>query len=150
MRTPWHTVAALGVTVVALAGCGGASREASTVGKVTVRAYDSYGPDTISVPSTSPDSPTCRLDARAFAKASLEFLAHSGPKAAYPADLYYVIMREELADFEARRCDLALLGRALDSRLTPRQRTALVADLPHEMAGVIRDALAAAGSWESG
>jgi hypothetical protein len=143
---PWHTVAALAVSVVAVAGCGGSPPAGSSVGRVTVRAYDAYPPDTISVPSTNPESPTCRIDARAFARASLQFLAHSGPKAAYPADLYYVIMREELADFEARRCSPALLGNALDRSLTAQQRTALVADLPAEMAGTVRKALSAAGS----
>ncbi|HXH97532.1 MAG TPA: hypothetical protein VNH40_10015 [Gaiellaceae bacterium] len=146
MSKPWQTVAALAVTVVVVAGCGGSPSAGSSVGTVTVRAYDVYPPDTISVPSTNPESPTCHVDARAFARSSLQFLAHSGPKAAYPADLYYVIMREELADFEARRCSPALLGSALDRSLTAKQRTALVAELPTEMAGTVRKALAAAGS----
>jgi hypothetical protein len=146
VRMPWHTVAALAVTVVALAGCGGSSPRGGTVGMVTVRAYDAYPPDTISVPSTDPESPTCRVDARAFARASLVFLAHSGPKAAYPADLYYVIMREELADFEARRCSSALLGGAVAGRLSARQRAALLAGLPSEMAASVRGALSAAGA----
>jgi hypothetical protein len=145
VRTPWHTAAALALTVVALSGCGGSSGGADTVGQTTVRAYDVYPPDTISVPSANPNSPTCRVDARAFARAALVFLAHSGPKAAYPADLYYMIMREELADFDARRCSPALLGGALGRRLDARKRTALVTDLPREMAGEVRAAFSAAG-----
>jgi hypothetical protein len=143
---PWHTVAALAVASTALAGCGGSSPHRGAAGRVTVQAYDAYPPDTISVAAGSPDSPTCRLDARAFAHTSVYFLAHSGPESAYPADLYYVLMREELADFEARRCSLGLLGSALDRRLTARQRRALVADLPREMASVVHEGLSTAGS----
>lgn len=143
---PWSAVSALAVGVVALVGCVGSSRDNSAAGRVTVRAYDAYPPDTISVAAGAPDSPTCRVDARAFARASVLFVAHSGPESAYPADLYYVLMREELADFEARRCSLGLLGSALDRRLTARQRSTLVADLPREMAHVVQKGIATAGS----
>jgi hypothetical protein len=145
---PWLVVAALTVAVLASAGCGGSAGHGSTVGAgvTTVGRYDQYPPDTISVPTTNPDSSACRVDARAYARTTTYFVAHSGPQAAYPADLYYVLMREELADFEARRCRRALLGRALEDALTASQRRTLVTDLPTVMADVVRKALTAAGS----
>jgi hypothetical protein len=89
-----------------------------------------------------PDSLGCRHDAQSFARDGLQFLAHYGPQAAYPADLYYVILRGVFADFQAHRCDGALLGDALDRRLTAKQRGALIADLPRPMDRVIRAGLA--------
>jgi hypothetical protein len=145
-RVPWLAVAALSAAVLASAGCGGSSRRGATIGVTTVARYDQYGPDTISVPTTNPSSRPCRTDAGAYALTSTYFLAHNGPEAAYPADLYYIVMREELADFEARRCSPALLGSALAGRLTASRRRALVADLPRAMADVVREALAAARS----
>jgi hypothetical protein len=142
---PWLVVASLTAAVL-VAGCGGSSRPGGAVGVTTVGVYDQYPPDTISVPTTNPESRPCRVDASAYAKTSTYFVAHSGPKAAYPADLYYVVMRENLADFEARRCNPALLGSALERRLTRRQRRALVTELPRVMADVVRKALAAADS----
>jgi hypothetical protein len=53
-----------------------------------------------------------------------------------------VILRTELADFQARRCDLRLLGRALELGLTARQRDDLLADLPRRMGATLRRALA--------
>jgi hypothetical protein len=69
-------------------------------------------------------------------------LAHSGANAAYPADLYYMIIREDFTDFQARRCDPKLLGAELRHRLTDKQRAALLGDLPYAMADVVRSALA--------
>jgi hypothetical protein len=74
------------------------------------------------------------------------FLAHLRPHGAYPADLYYVILREHLAGFQAHRCDLKLLGSALTRALTARQRRALVAALPKAMAGTVGKGLERAGS----
>ena len=77
-----------------------------------------------------------------FARDGLLVLAHSGANAAYPADLYYMIIREDFTDFQARRCDPTLLGAELRRRLTEKQRTDLIADLPYAMGAVIRKGLA--------
>jgi hypothetical protein len=73
------------------------------------------------------------------------FLAHVRPHGAYPADLYYVIMREHLAAFQAHRCDVKLLGSAIAHSLTARQRRALLAALPDPMAATVREGLNRAG-----
>ena len=118
-----------------LAGCGGGSRH----GSVTVPAYGAYPEQTISG-SHSPAE--CAKDARMFARDGLLVLAHSGANAAYPADLYYMIIREDFTDFQARRCDPKLLGAELRRRLTEKQRADLLGDLPYAMADVVRRALA--------
>ncbi len=96
--------------------------------------------DSISGP-TLPDSHRCRQDAQNFADDALRFLAHFGPEAAYPADLYYVILRGEFVDFEAHHCAAALLGDALNRGLTAKQRSVFIADLPRSMASVVRRTL---------
>ena len=146
MAKHWYAVAALTVSFAALTGCGSVARHDSARRQVTLPAYDAYPPNTISVVTTNPDSLACRRDARAFALASRSFVAHSGPDASYPADLYYLIMRQEIADFEARRCSPELLGAALERGLTATQRVTLVAELPSQMADVVRHHLSAAGS----
>jgi hypothetical protein len=98
------------------------------------------------VPSTNPDAPACRADARALADASARFVAHYRAASVYPADLSYVLMREELADFGARRCSPALLGDRLDRRLTAPQRRVLLANAPRVMAASLRRALSSVGS----
>jgi hypothetical protein len=116
-----------------LAGCGATKHRAVTVG-----AYGNFPAQTI----TGVASPAeCARDGRAFARGAILLLAHSGPNASYPADLYYSILREEFADFEARGCDPKALGDALRARLTAKQRGALVADLPEVMAKVVRAGL---------
>jgi hypothetical protein len=124
-------------------GCGASQRAAP--GQTTVQRYDIYPADTISVPTTNPESLACRHDAVGLARSSAQFVAHNGPASVYPADLYYVLMREELADFGARRCDAKLLGNALVRRLTPPQRRVLLTHAPHPMDIALRQALAAAG-----
>jgi hypothetical protein len=111
-----------------------------------VQRYDIYPVDTISVPATNPESLACHRDAVGLARASARFVAHYGPASVYPADLYYVLMREEIADFEARRCDPKLLGSALEQGLSASQRRVLVAHAPRPMAVVLRGALSAAGA----
>jgi hypothetical protein len=64
--------------------------------------------------------------------------------AASPADPYYMLLRQQLADFEARRCDPKLLGSALEHRLSPSQRGVLLAHASHPMAASLRRALSAA------
>jgi hypothetical protein len=75
----------------------------------------------------------------------VDFLAHFGPAAAYPADLNFVIIREDLSRFASRGCDVALIGSALARRMTAAERKELVADLPAAMARVVRAGLARAG-----
>jgi hypothetical protein len=136
-------VGALVVPVVALVGCGSSGH--SGAGTVTVPAYGVYSQTTVSG-TAAPGTRVCRVTARTFARDALMFLAHIRPHGAYPADLYYVIMRDHLASFQAHRCDVKLLGSALARSLTARQRRALVAVLPHTMAGTVGESLKRAGS----
>ncbi len=86
-----------------LAGCGGGDRRHT----VTVPAYGDHPATTVSA-STSPAA--CAADARIFARDAVALVAHSSTNAAYPSDLYYTIIREDFADFEARACAPRLLG----------------------------------------
>lgn len=134
MKPVWMAFAAAAVAV--LAGCGSGAKR----GTVTVGAYGGF-PATTVTETASPAE--CVRDGRIIARDGRSFLRHFGASAAYPADLYYMIVREDFADFEARQCDPKLLGAALRARLTPGQRTALAADLPTAMAVLIRRGLAA-------
>ena len=118
-----------------LAGCGGGSRGRNVV---TVPAYGEHPAATVSEAHSPAE---CAKDARIFARDALALLDHSSANTAYPADLYYTIIRSDFADFEARSCEPKLLGAALRARLTARQRTALVGYLPHAMADVVREGL---------
>lgn len=119
---------------VVLAGCGGGVRKRSVV----VPAYGEHPATTVSV---SPSPGACAADARIVARDALAFVQHSTGISAYPSDLYYTIIREDLADFEARSCEPKLLGPALRARLTPKQRAVLVGGLPRTMADIIRAGL---------
>jgi hypothetical protein len=55
-----------------------------------------------------------------------------------------MLLRQQLADFEARRCDPGLLGSALEQRLSPSQRRVLLAHASRPMTTVLRRALEAA------
>jgi hypothetical protein len=123
-----------------LAGCGSSGRHSDAV--VTVPAYGVF-PQTTVAAGEAGSAKACRRDAEAFADGARMFLAHSGPRAAYPADLYYVILREAAADFRARGCAPALLGAALERTLSAKQRTALVAGLPVSIAETVRQSLSA-------
>ena len=140
----WLACAAACV-LVATAACGSGSRGASGTTQVTVSAYGVFPATTVRSGAGSAGT-SCRSTARSFAEDSADLLAHFGSRAAYPADLNYVIVRSELASFRADRCDLRLLGRALERRLSRTQRTDLVADLPRTMGAVVRAALASASS----
>jgi hypothetical protein len=132
--------------MLVVAGCGGRAQRSARSQQVTVPAYGVIPATTVGREGRkATDGRTCRAAARSFAEDSADLLAHFGVKAAYPADLNYVIVRSELAGFRAGRCDLRLLGRALEQRLSPNQRTDLVADLPRTMGAVVREALARAG-----
>lgn len=121
------------LAALVLAGCGGAKHV------VTVGAYGNFPAQTITG-SASPAE--CTKDGAAFARDAVIFLRHTGTDAAYPADLYYSILREDFADFTARTCDPRYLGAGLRAKLTARQISRLVADLPSTMARVVRAGLA--------
>ena len=145
MRRLWLVVAAAGAAV-AVAAYSGSAGPGSASGPATIPAYGVFPSTTVPGSAGDPDSPLCRNDARTLARDAQLFLAHSGPEAAYPADLYYVLLRGVFTDFGAHRCDPKLLGTMLARRLAPRQRDALVAGLPRAMADAVRAALTLAGS----
>jgi hypothetical protein len=130
---------------VALLACGCGSSGRGETAATTVR-YGIYPGATSSVSTTNPRSDSCRQDAGAFARGSAQFLAHYGQLAASPADPYYMLLRQQLADFEARLCDPTLLGRALQHRLSPSDRRVLLAHASRPMAAALRRALSAAGA----
>lgn len=136
----WTAVLLAGLILLA-SGCGGARRGGGS--DTTVR-YGIYPGETSAVATTNPESDSCHEDALAFARGSARFLTHVGVLAASPADPYYMLLRQQLADFEARRCDPKLLGRALAQRLSPTKRRVLLAHASRPMAAVLRGALSAA------
>ncbi len=145
MKRPTLVGAAV-IAGIALLSCGCGSSHRGATGHTTVQRYDIYPADTISVPSSNPTSRACRRDSVGLAQASARFVAHSNRASVYPADLYYVLMREELADFDARHCDPKLLGNTLVHVLSASQRGFLVTHAPRPMAVELRHALAAAGA----
>jgi hypothetical protein len=130
--------AALLIVALCLAGCGGSGTQR---GVVTVPAYGEHPATTVAEPVAKPGDAVCRKDAGVVARDALQFLSHYGPEAAYPADLYYVILREDVADLRARQCGAAVLGGVLASRLTPAQRRSLVAALPRDLSDYLSRAL---------
>jgi hypothetical protein len=109
----------------------------------TVR-YGIYPGDTAMVSTTNPRSGSCRGDADAFARGAAQFLTHYSRLAASPADPYYMLLRQQLADLELRRCDQKLLGSAIEHRLSPAERRELLAHASRPMAAALRRSLAAA------
>ncbi|HJQ50758.1 MAG TPA: hypothetical protein VJ838_09620 [Gaiellaceae bacterium] len=128
---------------MALLACGCGSSHHNGAGQTTVR-YGIYPGATATVSTTDPRSASCRGDAVAFARGSARYLTHFGQLAASPADPYYMLLRQQLGDFEARRCDPKLLGNALEHSLTPAKRRELLAHASSAMATALRHALAAA------
>lgn len=120
-----------------LAGCGGGG-SAHRGRTVTVPSYAGFPPMTI---TGTYDPAECTADSDAFAREGRLFALHSGAAAAYSADTYYIDLRRIWADFEARDCDPATLGSVLHARLTPGLRSALVGNLPHDMAQTVREGL---------
>jgi hypothetical protein len=114
-----------------LGGCGGSSQDhSSTARVVTFPAYGTFRATTKTVTSGSPV--LCRRDAQAFTRDAVSFLVPS----ASPADLYFVAARTVYLDFEAHRCDVSVLRRALSRRLSLTQRKTLVARIPFLPAAV--------------
>jgi hypothetical protein len=127
------------VATVVLAGCGSSS---GRTGTVSVGAYGVTPARTAT--TTNASAAVCRMDAGTLVGDAHGFLAHFGRVGAYPADLNYVIVRDDLARFRSHSCAPAVLGRALTQGLTSAQRSELVANLPSSMAQALRTALAAA------
>jgi hypothetical protein len=139
-------LSAVAVAAVVLAGCGGSSARRETATQISVPAYGVFPATTVTGSATTTAGlRACRSTARTFAEDAVDFLAHFGPAAAYPADLNFVIIREDLSRFASRGCDVALIGSALARRMTAAERKELVADLPAAMARVVRAGLARAG-----
>jgi hypothetical protein len=137
--------AAAGVAALLLVACGCGSSHPRAAGSTTVR-YGVYPGATATVSTTDPTSASCLGDADAFARGARKYLTHYGALAASPADPYYMLLRQQVADFEARRCDPKLLGTALEHRLSPPQRRSLLAHASRPMAAALHRALAAAGA----
>lgn len=130
--------------VVALAGCGHSARHSSRPGTITVAAYGPYSQTKVPGSAAS-GTRACRVRAEAFSRGTLQFLAHVRPHGAYPSDIYYFLMRQRLAGFEAHQCDVKLLGSALGHALTTRQRRILLTALPKTMATTLGKSLDRAG-----
>lgn len=108
-------------------------------GVITIPAYDTHPQTTESLSHGTPTF--CRTDARLFARAALLFVNHSDPSAAYPADLYYLDLRDIWTDFLAHRCAPSYLGPALVRWLTQRKLYALTIDLPKVIASTVQAGL---------
>jgi hypothetical protein len=106
-----------------LGGCGGSSDHGKAVKQLTVPAYGTYPPMTITVTEGTPA--LCRRDAEAFTRNAVSFLAPS----ATPADQYSISARLQFIDFKAHLCDVSVLRKVLSRRLTVTQRRVLVARL---------------------
>ena len=129
------------VAALVLTGCGTHHHHASR--QVTVGKYGAYGAETIKAPAGRASARLCKADADGFATYAHSFVMRYGSTAASSTDVYYMGLREELADFDTRRCDNAVLGTALVEQLTAKQRRLLVAELTTSMAGRVRAALGA-------
>lgn len=123
------------VVPLSLASCGGdttattgqqattstSSGHAEAAKQLTVPAYAGYPAVTVPIRRGTPAR--CRLDAKAFARDAVAFLAPSPPT---PPDVYFLNARTTFVDFEAHRCGVTYLRRALSRRLTATQRRRVV------------------------
>lgn len=103
-----------------LGGCGGSSAHGDADNQVTAPAYNGY--PAITIPVTSGTPAQCRREAQAFSRNAVSFLAP------FPSDsdTFLVIARLQFHEFEAHRCDVAILRKALSRRATAKQRRAIV------------------------
>jgi hypothetical protein len=120
---------------LSLASCGGAttattmqqtttttsSGHGKAVRQLTIPGYAGY--PAITVPIASGTPARCRLGAKAFTRDAVAFLAPSPPT---PPDVYFLNARTAFVDFEAHRCGVTYLRRALSRRLTATQRRRVV------------------------
>jgi hypothetical protein len=128
--------------VLLLAGCGGGGHAAKQRVE-TIPGDGAFPPVTVTV--SGPTAAACGNAADTYASQARLYLAHMGPDASYPADLYYLNMRDALRDYQVRGCASSILGRLLAARFTKRQLESLLADLPRTMAPVIHAGLDAGG-----
>lgn len=110
-----YLAAVLLLAVVALAGCGG-SGDGDKAGKALTIPSDGRFGATV-VPLGPRDAALCRRKADSFSRAARSFLLP------YPsdADVYRVLARVQFTAFQAHRCDVDLLRKALARRLTAKQ-----------------------------
>jgi hypothetical protein len=92
--------------------------------------------------SASTDA-ACRNEASVMADRADAMLRHYAGMV-YPADMSYLLFKASLDWFEARSCAPALLGQALERRLTPKRQQRFVELLPSAIARSVRRAVAAA------
>ena len=97
-------------------------------GTSTVPAYGDHPATTVAAAAADPAA--CRTDAVAFGDAARDFLAHSGREGRLSRRSLLVLLRDALADFQARGCDRSRSGRLLRASAAPAQRQALVSGLP--------------------
>jgi hypothetical protein len=134
-------IAIAATALVLLATACGDHRAASR--PVTVGKYGDFGAETITAPTGTADERLCKVDANGFATEAHSFVMRYGSTAASSTDVYYMGLREELADFDARRCGAGVLGKALVEKLTAKQRRLFVSELTRAMASRVRAALRA-------
>jgi hypothetical protein len=141
LRLPRVPIALLAAVLAGLlTGCG--AHDSTGARPVTLGKYGDFGTETITVQTGAANLRTCKADADGFATQAHSLVRRYGDSGS-SIDVYYEGLREELADFDARRCGAAVLGSALIEQLTGRQRRLLVAELAQPMAGRVRTALAA-------
>ncbi len=133
-------VAAFACMLLVVAGCGSHKQ----AGRVEVIPSDGSFPS-VTVTVSGNSAADCANDITTFADNAHQVLLHEGPDAAYPADLYFLGIRDSLRDFQVRGCELSLLGRTLADRFTKRQLRALITYLPSTAEPALRAGLAAAG-----
>jgi hypothetical protein len=133
--------AAVAALLLVLSGCGGGS-SAPRQRTVTLAGYGGFAAQTITGTYSAAE---CTKDVHSFTREAKLLVAHAGPEASYPADLYYMDLRIPYADFVARGCGPAELGRALVHAMTRKDRRVLVDSVPAGMAQLVQDALAHAG-----
>jgi hypothetical protein len=110
---------------LSLASCGGGAATTTATSpdhgeaekQLTVPAYAGYPAVTVPIKRGTPAR--CRLDAKAFTRDAVAFLAPSPPT---PPDVYFLNARTTFVDSEAHRCGVTYLRRALSRRLTATQQ----------------------------
>jgi hypothetical protein len=109
------------LSALLLGGCGGSSSSGGNAEKqITVPAYSGF--PAIVIPVTSGTPAQCRREARVFSRAAVSFLAP------FPSnsDVYLELAHLQFLEFEAHRCDVTILRKALSRRATAKQRRIIV------------------------